>query len=115
VIVEVDTFCRKFVEPMGEESDHIHIVALCDALQVPVRVLYLDNSGAMMLQQGSSLEVNSHDFVPRQVSAMLSCCPASPSMLHPHCTSPTCNVSRAHCPLPQATACSLCHGSTNAH
>lgn len=34
VVVEVDTFCRKFVEPMGEESDHIHIVALCDALQV---------------------------------------------------------------------------------
>jgi hypothetical protein len=34
-----------------------------------VRVLYLDNSGALMLQQGSSLEVNSHDFLPQQVGA----------------------------------------------
>ena len=30
----VELFCRKMVEPMGEESDHIHIVAITDALQV---------------------------------------------------------------------------------
>ncbi len=30
----VEQFCRKLVEPMGEESDHIHIVALTDALGV---------------------------------------------------------------------------------
>ena len=32
--IEVDQFCRRYVEPMGEESDHIHIVAITDALQV---------------------------------------------------------------------------------
>ncbi len=31
--VTVEQFCRRYVEPMGEESDHVHIVALTDALQ----------------------------------------------------------------------------------
>ena len=30
----VDQFRQRYVEPMGEESDHVHIVALTDALQV---------------------------------------------------------------------------------
>ena len=29
---------------MGEESDHMHITALTDALQVPVRIVYLDGT-----------------------------------------------------------------------
>lgn len=29
---------------MGEESDHVQMVALTDALQVPIRVIYLDRS-----------------------------------------------------------------------
>ncbi len=32
--VSVEQFCRRYVEPMGEESDHVHIVALTNALQV---------------------------------------------------------------------------------
>lgn len=32
--IGVEQFCRRYVEPMGEESDHIHIVAITDALQV---------------------------------------------------------------------------------
>lgn len=32
--IGVQQFCRRYVEPMGEESDHIHIVAITDALQV---------------------------------------------------------------------------------
>ncbi len=32
--VSVEFFCQRFVESMGEESDHVHIVALTDALQV---------------------------------------------------------------------------------
>eukprot|EP00798_Chlamydomonas_sp_ICE-L_P001657 gene1657-33050_t len=43
-----ELFCRRLVEPMGEESDHIHIVALTEALTVPCRVVYLDRSGADM-------------------------------------------------------------------
>ena len=30
---------------MGKESDHIHIVALCRALNVPLSVEYMDRGG----------------------------------------------------------------------
>lgn len=43
---DVDAFCRGCIDPMGEESDHVHLVALTDALQVPLRVVYLDRSNA---------------------------------------------------------------------
>jgi len=33
--LDVKQFCNRHVEVMGTESDHIHIVALSDALQVP--------------------------------------------------------------------------------
>lgn len=59
----VDTFCGRFVEPMGEESDNIHIVAISDALRVPLRVVYLDRSGADN-GQASEVDVTTHDFVP---------------------------------------------------
>jgi ubiquitin thioesterase protein OTUB1 len=48
---------------MGEESDHVHIVALTDALLVPIRVVYLDNSSYPGAGDGS-LEVTTHDFIP---------------------------------------------------
>jgi hypothetical protein len=32
--MDVPNFCRRFVEPMAEESDHVQAQALCDALQV---------------------------------------------------------------------------------
>ena len=44
--MDVESFCRSCIDPMGEESDHVHMVALTDALQVPVRVVYLDRSMA---------------------------------------------------------------------
>lgn len=42
--MDPEEFCRKCVDPMGEEADHVHLVALTDALQVPIRVVYLDRS-----------------------------------------------------------------------
>lgn len=41
------------VEPMGKESDHIHIIALNAYTQVPVRVEYMDSSNSTL---------NHHDF-----------------------------------------------------
>lgn len=35
-------FCHQEVEPMFKESDHIHIIALCSALDAGVRVEYMD-------------------------------------------------------------------------
>ena len=45
---------------MGEESDHVHIIALSDALGVPIRVMYLDRSSC----DPANLSVNHHDFIP---------------------------------------------------
>ncbi|KAF9618985.1 hypothetical protein IFM89_002980 [Coptis chinensis] len=53
-------FCKASVEPMGEESDHVHITALSDALGVPVRVMYLDRSSC----DTGGISVNHHDFIP---------------------------------------------------
>ncbi|KAH9626419.1 hypothetical protein KSS87_018722 [Heliosperma pusillum] len=56
----VDQFCKTSVEPMGEESDHVHIIALSDALGVPIRIVYLDRSSC----DAGGINVNHHDFVP---------------------------------------------------
>lgn len=56
----VDQFCKASVEPMGEESDHVHITALSDALGVPIRVVYLDRSSC----DNGGVSVNHHDFIP---------------------------------------------------
>lgn len=45
---------------MGEESDHVHITALSDALGVPIRVVYLDRSSC----DSGGASVNHHDFIP---------------------------------------------------
>ncbi|XP_021900255.1 ubiquitin thioesterase otubain-like isoform X1 [Carica papaya] len=56
----VEQFCKSSVEPMGEESDHVHITALSDALGVPIRVVYLDRSSC----DTGGVSVNHHDFLP---------------------------------------------------
>ncbi|UJR37034.1 hypothetical protein I4U23_029740 [Adineta vaga] len=50
----VKQFCSTDVEPMGRESDNIHITALAKAAAVPLRVVYMDRS------EQSSL--TTHDF-----------------------------------------------------
>ncbi|XP_071702318.1 OVARIAN TUMOR DOMAIN-containing deubiquitinating enzyme 1 [Rutidosis leptorrhynchoides] len=59
--ITVEQFCKTSVEPMGEESDHVHITALSDALGVPIRVVYLDRSSC---DKEGGASVNHHDFVP---------------------------------------------------
>ncbi|KAK7302672.1 hypothetical protein RJT34_13565 [Clitoria ternatea] len=56
----VEQFCKSSVEPMGEESDHVHITALSDALGIPIRVVYLDRSSC----DSGGVSVNHHDFMP---------------------------------------------------
>ncbi|KAE8672995.1 Otubain, Ubiquitin thioesterase Otubain, Peptidase C65, otubain isoform 1 [Hibiscus syriacus] len=53
-------FCISSVEPMGEESDRVHITALSDALGVPIRVVYFDQSSCDV----GGVNVNHHDFLP---------------------------------------------------
>ncbi|URD80047.1 ubiquitin thioesterase otubain-like [Musa troglodytarum] len=42
----VDQFCKESVEMMGEESNHVQIIALSDALGVPISVEYLDQNSS---------------------------------------------------------------------
>ncbi|XAR65841.1 Ubiquitinyl hydrolase 1 [Bertholletia excelsa] len=70
----VEQFCKSSVEPMGEESDHVHITALSDALGVAIRVVYLDRSSCESGGGGGGggvgvVGVNHHDFIPTLLSA----------------------------------------------
>ncbi|KRT80226.1 Peptidase [Oryctes borbonicus] len=47
-------FCHQEVEPMYKESDHIHIMAACSAMNTGVRVVYMD--------RGNSKQVTEHDL-----------------------------------------------------
>ncbi|XP_013401338.1 ubiquitin thioesterase OTUB1 [Lingula anatina] len=49
----IKEFCNQEVEPMGKESDHIHIIALTAVTGVSVRVEYMDRGGET---------TNAHDF-----------------------------------------------------
>eukprot|EP00889_Picochlorum_renovo_P001293 jgi/Picre1/28323/NNA_003729.t1 len=71
----VDEFCSKCIDPMGEESEHVQVVALTNALRVPIRVVYLDRS--TMAASGASntcdssdspLSADTHDFIPEGCS-----------------------------------------------
>lgn len=42
--ISPDQFCREEVEPCGKEADNAQIMALAAALEVPLRVAYLDRS-----------------------------------------------------------------------
>lgn len=47
-------FCHQEVEPMYKESDHIHIMAACAAMNTGVRVVYMD--------RGVNRSVTEHDL-----------------------------------------------------
>lgn len=41
-MISIDEFCSMHVEAFGRESDHLQIIALSKALDVPIHVVYLD-------------------------------------------------------------------------
>lgn len=73
-VESVEAFCNKSVMVMGEESDHIHIVALTTALQVPMAVIYLDGSLHMGIGGDPSVPVT-HEFIPEE-------CPGQAPVVH---------------------------------
>ncbi|KAK7797834.1 hypothetical protein U0070_012751 [Myodes glareolus] len=56
----VKEFCQQEVEPMCKESDHIHIIALAQALSVSIQVEYMD--------RGEGGTINPHIFPEGSVS-----------------------------------------------
>ena len=55
-MISIDEFCAMHVEAFGRESDHLQIIALSKALDVPVQIVYLDGS--------ADEEAAVHDFRP---------------------------------------------------
>ncbi|XP_058157522.1 ubiquitin thioesterase OTUB1-like [Dasypus novemcinctus] len=58
----VKEFCQQEVEPMCQESDHIHIIALAQALSISIQVEYMDRSEAgttnpLIIPEGSEPRV----------------------------------------------------------
>ncbi|KAI7906836.1 peptidase C65 Otubain-domain-containing protein [Cokeromyces recurvatus] len=41
-MISIDEFCSMHVEAFGRESDHLQIIALSKALDVPIQIVYLD-------------------------------------------------------------------------
>ncbi|KAH8548546.1 peptidase C65 Otubain-domain-containing protein [Umbelopsis sp. PMI_123] len=58
--ISIDQFCAQEVEAFGRESDHLQIIALTKALDVPVEVIYLDGS--------SGDRVAIHEFWPDEAT-----------------------------------------------
>jgi ubiquitin thioesterase protein OTUB1 len=56
----VKEFCQQEVEPMGRESDHIHISTLTKSTGVPIRIEYMDRSSGTKVD--NQVTVNHHDF-----------------------------------------------------
>jgi ubiquitin thioesterase protein OTUB1 len=55
-MISIDEFCAMHVEAFGRESDHLQIISLTKALDVPVEVIYLDG--------GREDEAAVHEFWP---------------------------------------------------
>ncbi|WRT70281.1 uncharacterized protein IL334_007279 [Kwoniella shivajii] len=59
-----DDFCRSEVEPCGKEADHAQIMALAEAMNIGIRIAYLDRSdlGGIDDGQGNESVINWVEF-----------------------------------------------------
>ncbi|KAI7882106.1 peptidase C65 Otubain-domain-containing protein [Mucor mucedo] len=57
-MISIQEFCSMHVEAFGRESDHLQIIALSKALEVPIQVVYLDG--------GSNDQCAVHEFWPEE-------------------------------------------------
>lgn len=58
--ISIDQFCAQEVEAFGRESDHLQIIALTKALDIPVNIIYLDGS--------SDEQAAVHEFWPDEAA-----------------------------------------------
>ena len=62
VIVDIHQFCSKYIEPMGQECEHVQVLALAEAFQIHVTVVYLDGRHVSLNSDNRNLQ--HHDFGP---------------------------------------------------
>lgn len=79
-VADVDAFCQRHVDVMGEESDHIHAQALTDALRVPLRIVQIDSGhgGA----GADAAPANVVDMAPEDAASEAERAPPRVTLLH---------------------------------
>ncbi|KAI3649551.1 hypothetical protein MP228_005183 [Amoeboaphelidium protococcarum] len=61
-VLDMDTFCRMYVESMDSEADQVQIVALVNALNIVLNIAYLDAQGGALTDQRGIF----HRFTPTE-------------------------------------------------
>lgn len=64
--LDINQFCARFVEPMGQESEEVQVLALAEAVGIRVHIKYLDGRP---LEQNKKL--TSYEFGPEESATKL--------------------------------------------
>lgn len=80
------------VEPMNHESDHVHMMALADALGIPLAVEYMDRASPQLLQHTFGPPPPHPESTTASSSASASASATSPSShaVNGYISEPTC-------------------------
>ena len=63
--VDIDSFCRSHVEPMGKECTMVQVLALAEAFSVQVKIEYLDG------HEINNNKLTQHQFGPEHATTAL--------------------------------------------
>ena len=66
--LDIDQFCARFVEPMGQECEQVQVLALAEALGVRVHIEYLD--GRELLSNNGG-KLSNHQFGPEDSATLI--------------------------------------------
>ena len=66
MICDIHQFCSKYIEPMGQECEHVQVLALAEAFQINVTVVYLDGhpSPPGSNDDATASQLQHHQFGP---------------------------------------------------
>lgn len=70
MICDIHQFCSKYIEPMGQECEHVQVLALAEAFQIQVTVVYL--GGRHLPSNNEDGTLHCHQFGPEKSLIRLS-------------------------------------------
>mmetsp|Transcript_8820 Transcript_8820/g.14676 ORF Transcript_8820/g.14676 Transcript_8820/m.14676 type:complete len:291 (+) Transcript_8820:70-942(+) len=73
VDIDMASYCRREVEPMGKDSDQLHIIALTEYLNIPVSIEYLDGRDFNPVEGLSCIQFPQRDSVEPVDTAAVGC------------------------------------------
>lgn len=69
-MMDINQFCAKHIEPMGQECEQVQVLALAEAVGVAVRIEYLDGRQSMH-QHPDNNKLTNHQFGPENAATHL--------------------------------------------